>query len=74
MHHAFRGLEASNKQQLGGGHHINYSTRMRHGKAEVGRASSNAGKLDDVIITNSDSSSEDTIFVDLSARPQKRLL
>ncbi|KAH7543422.1 hypothetical protein FEM48_Zijuj02G0182200 [Ziziphus jujuba var. spinosa] len=69
MHHAFGGLSAEDTHPSGRAYRYNNSLRMRHGKAELQKASSTAGKLDDVIVINSDASSEETISDDHSGRP-----
>ncbi|KAH7510771.1 hypothetical protein FEM48_ZijujUnG0090000 [Ziziphus jujuba var. spinosa] len=66
MHHAFGGLSAEDTHPSGRAYRYNNSLRMRHGKAELQKASSTAGKLDDVIVINSDASSEETISDDHS--------
>lgn len=73
MHHTFGGLSTDNIHPSGRAYCYKNSLRMRHGKAQLRRASSTAGKQDDVIIINSDVSSEETISDDRSSRPYKQL-
>lgn len=64
------GLRTSDLHPSNGTHRFNYSLGMKTGMAEQSRASwYHASKPEDVIIIDSDASSEETISDDRSARP-----
>lgn len=60
--------EMHHLQTSGRGHRLNHFSGMRHGTAEP-RKASNVGKPDDVIVIDSDASSEETISDDRCVRP-----
>ncbi|KAL5538838.1 hypothetical protein UlMin_045137 [Ulmus minor] len=69
MHPTFGGLGVNNLQPSERGHWLNHSSGTRRRAAEPRRVSPHGCKQEDVIIINSDASSEETISDDRSARP-----
>ncbi|KAL4609745.1 hypothetical protein ACB092_08G003700 [Castanea dentata] len=70
VHSRLCGLRTSDLRPSTGAHHFNYSSGMKTGMAEQSGASwYHANKPGDVIVIDSDASSEETISDDRSARP-----
>lgn len=70
VHSRLCGLGTSDLRPSTGAHHYNYSSGMKTGMAEQSGASwCHANKPGDVIVIDSDASSEETISDDRSARP-----
>ncbi|KDP23309.1 hypothetical protein JCGZ_23142 [Jatropha curcas] len=66
----FGDIRANGLQPSGNGHHSYVTLGMRHGKSGVSRSSARlANKQDNLIVIDSDASSEETISDDHSARP-----
>ncbi|KAF2307369.1 hypothetical protein GH714_026667 [Hevea brasiliensis] len=65
----FSGIRANELQPSGSAHHYNVSLGMRHGNSDMCSSKGLVNKPDNLIIIDSDASSEETISDDHSARP-----
>uniref|UniRef100_A0A2C9VBX4 Uncharacterized protein n=1 Tax=Manihot esculenta TaxID=3983 RepID=A0A2C9VBX4_MANES len=69
MDGGFGGIRANELQTSGSAHHSNVALGMRHGKSDMCSSLGLVSKPDNLIIIDSDASSEETISDDRSARP-----
>lgn len=69
MDGGFGGIRANELQTSGSAHHSNVALGMTHGKSDMCSSLGLVSKPDNLIIIDSDASSEETISDDRSARP-----